>query len=524
MSQKPIGWENAELGAVLSIRNGYAFKTVDFKNEGIPLVKQSNLAGETVDLTKCAFLPNSFLTEYERFQLRKGDILVGMSGSIGKLCLFDKDVTALQNQRTGKVELHSKIDVSERYVWHFLKTIEKQLVEKGKGVAVANVSAADIEGLPFPLAPLPEQKRIADKLDATLARVDACRARLERVQPILKRFRLSVLAAATSGHLTADWREQQGYGHAGNDNKGLHGNTNASQLNQASPINANPSANAASKSREAASSDPRTESHQCSIGQSASSASILKTPLVIFQADQEPLVEGWYWEKLVTLAKLESGHTPRKSVPEYWENGTVPWISLQDIRAADGREITDTKYMPTQLGIDNSSSRLLPKGTVCFCRDISFGYVTMMGREMATTQHFANWVCHDALVPKYLMYAFMAGRDFLGMSSGQGTTVTTIYMPALKELRLATPPVAEQTEIVRRVETLFAFADRLEARLASATAAAERLTPSLLAKAFRGELVPQYPTDEPASELLNRLATQREAAGSKPKRSKKASA
>ncbi len=85
------------------------------------------------------------------------------------------------------------------------------------------------------------------------------------------------------------------------------------------------------------------------------------------------------------------------------------------------------------------------------------------------------------------------------------------------------PPIVEQYEIVKRIETLFAFADRLEARLASARAATERLTPALLAKAFRGELVPQDPNDEPASELLKRLAAQREAAP-KPARGKKTTA
>ncbi|MGL6047398.1 MAG: restriction endonuclease subunit S, partial [Vogesella sp.] len=84
------------------------------------------------------------------------------------------------------------------------------------GSAQPQITREGLRKIDVPLAPLPEQKRIADKLDATLARVDACRARLERVAPILKRFRLSVLAAATSGQLTADWREQQGHGHAGN--------------------------------------------------------------------------------------------------------------------------------------------------------------------------------------------------------------------------------------------------------------------------------------------------------------------
>jgi type I restriction enzyme S subunit len=70
------------------------------------------------------------------------------------------------------------------------------------------------------------------------------------------------------------------------------------------------------------------------------------------------------------------------------------------------------------------------------------------------------------------------------------------------------PPLPEQQEIVRRVEDLFAFADRIEARLAVAQKTVDRLTPSVLAKAFRGELVPQDPNDEPASSLLERLRSQ----------------
>ena len=80
----------------------------------------------------------------------------------------------------------------------------------------------------------------------------------------------------------------------------------------------------------------------------------------------------------------------------------------------------------------------------------------------------------------------------------------------------------EQAEIVRRVETLFNFADRLEARLRTVQAATERLTPALLAKAFRGELVPQDPNDEPAIELLRRL--QKESLPSGTRRARKGAA
>ncbi len=78
----------------------------------------------------------------------------------------------------------------------------------------------------------------------------------------------------------------------------------------------------------------------------------------------------------------------------------------------------------------------------------------------------------------------------------------------LNALPIAVPPKEEMNEIVRRVEDLFAFADRIEARLTVAQKTVDRLTPSVLAKAFRGELVPQDPSDEPASLLLERLTSQ----------------
>jgi len=91
----------------------------------------------------------------------------------------------------------------------------------------------------------------------------------------------------------------------------------------------------------------------------------------------------------------------------------------------------------------------------------------------------------------------------------RGVAVRGINIGDVRALQLPLPPRAEQAEIVRRVEALFAFADRFNDRLSQARAAANRLTPAVLAKAFRGELVPQDPTDEPAQDLLDRLRAAR---------------
>lgn len=320
------------------------------------------------------------------------------------------------------------------YLVYWYRSVARSIEQMGTGTTVKGIRLEALKGLKFALPPFAEQKVIADKLDTLLAQVENTKARLERIPTILKRFRQSVLAAAVSGRLTEEWR-------------------------------------------------------------GTPSSSFGQPPLTIGQ-DTEEAPNGWRWEKLIDLAILESGHTPRKSKPEYWEHGDIPWISLQDIRKAHGKVITNTKFMPNMEGINNSSARLLPAGTVCFSRDISVGYTTVMGREMATTQHFVNWVCGDKINNIYLMYSFMAAKNHLTIS-GQGSTVKTIYMPACKQFRILTPPLEEQTEIVRRVDQLFAHADRIEQQVNQALARVNNLTQSILAKAFRGEFTEQWRKDNP---------------------------
>ncbi len=101
-----------------------------------------------------------------------------------------------------------------------------------------------------------------------------------------------------------------------------------------------------------------------------------------------------------------------------------------------------------------------------------------------------------------------------------GSTMVNLNQKILLGLEIQIPSATEQHEIVRRVEALFGFADRLEARYHAARAQVERLTPALLAKAFRGELVPQDPNDEPAAVLLERIHAVREAAPAKSRQRK----
>lgn len=152
-------------------------------------------------------------------------------------------------------------------------------------------------------------------------------------------------------------------------------------------------------------------------------------------------------------ARLESGHTPSRSRPDWWENCTIPWFTLADvwqIREGGADVVYETKELVSELGLANSSARLLPKGTVMLSRTASVGFSAIMGVDMATTQDFANWVCGSDLKPEFLLLVFRAMKpDFQRLM--MGSTHNTIYMPDIQALRFALPPLNEQSTIVERV-------------------------------------------------------------------------
>ncbi len=191
---------------------------------------------------------------------------------------------------------------------------------------------------------------------------------------------------------------------------------------------------------------------------------------------------GCSWELLTDVARLATGHTPDRERSAYW-NGEIPWISLTDIRSLDGTEAKCTLQSVTPLGIENSSSVLLPRGTVCFSRTASVGFVTVMGREMATSQDFMNWVCGPKIDPTYLMWALIMSRPRL-LALSSGSTHRTIYMRVVEQFRVLLPPISLQREFARRVTAVEALKTAQRASLAELDA----LFASLQHRAFRGEL------------------------------------
>ena len=201
----PHNWTKCKFSDIADIRNGYAFSKNDFlkekngKNE-IPLIKQTQFDGDKVDLSKAYYLPAGFLAEYSDFQVKKGDVLIGMSGSIGKLCIYQHDFPALQNQRTGLIKTYTD-EIDNKFFWLFLQTVEAKLMSDSKGVGVQNISSNDIGDIELSLPPLPEQHRIVAKIDSLFSELDNGVMFLKTIKAQLAIYRQAVLQWAFEGKL-----------------------------------------------------------------------------------------------------------------------------------------------------------------------------------------------------------------------------------------------------------------------------------------------------------------------------------
>lgn len=204
-------------------------------------------------------------------------------------------------------------------------------------------------------------------------------------------------------------------------------------------------------------------------------------PISIGPASGNP-PDGWSWKQLADLARLESGHTPSRRHPEWW-GGEIPWLALPDIRELDGKVALATKEMTNELGIANSSARVLPKDTVALSRTASVGFVTIFGREMATSQDFVNWICGDELLPRFLMHALRASRDYL-VANASGAVHKTLYMPAVKDFHLCMPDKHTQQRIVDQLDEALAARESLLAAARIEREAIEALPAAILRDVF----------------------------------------
>lgn len=199
-----------------------------------------------------------------------------------------------------------------------------------------------------------------------------------------------------------------------------------------------------------------------------------------------------HWEaaNIRRFATMKTGHTPSRSVPEYWDDCTIPWFTLADVwQLRDGTRIyiEETAEKISELGLANSAAELLPAGTVIFSRTASIGFSGIMPCPMATTQDFWNWICGPKLRPEYLLFLFRAmTQKFAEITNG--STHKTIYQPIAAGLEICVPPLAEQDAISAKLKTAMSSIDLVRAKVADSVDRLSEYRSALITAAVTGQI------------------------------------
>jgi len=196
--------------------------------------------------------------------------------------------------------------------------------------------------------------------------------------------------------------------------------------------------------------------------------------------------KDWEWRRLKDIADLKAGGTPSRRVREYWENGTIPWVKISDIPDSGVVERTEEKI--TELGLRNSSAKLLPPGTILFTIFATISKVGILKIPAATNQAIVGIISRVTINKSYLFYSLKYfGQELV--YQGRGGVQDNINMRMLSKLKIPLPPLEEQKRIASYFDSLHVHAQKLVKLYEEREKELEKLFPSILDRAFRGKLI-----------------------------------
>jgi type I restriction enzyme S subunit len=457
---------------------------------------------KTTAIQAGAFLPQhnktlpKHLTPRPQTEVKSGDILITCAGPrvrCGVACLVRH--TRPRLMMSGKMYRfrvspdHFDARFLEAYLLTSRAAAAVDKMKTGGSDSGLNLTHDRFRPLPVPVAPLKEQRRIMDSIDELFSDLDAGIATLERVQTKLKIYRASVLKAAVDGALTTNWRRK----HPATEPASVlltrilaerRRRWEKAQLQKFKDADKEPPKDWKSKYKEPVAPD----------------ASKLKI-----------LPHGWCWTVAEAIGDIQLGRqrSPKNISNKY----PTKYLRAANIteQGIDISDVLDMEFTPKEL-----SRYQLKVGDILLSE--ASGSPKQVGkpaicREEHTSYCFQNTVIRHQpviLLSEFLLTiykSFYATGVFSKMSAGVG--INHLSADKFSKLMIPLAPITEQEVIVEAVEDQLSVIEHLEADLEAKLKSAQALRQSILRHAFTGQLVPQNPKDEPAAELLKRIAAQR---------------
>ncbi|MEH1978844.1 MAG: restriction endonuclease subunit S [Nostoc sp.] len=481
LTELPEGWEWVQADNLCQIISGYAFKSTDFCDEGVPAIKIANISYGTFLYKQQEYLPKDFLDKYSEFQVIPKTLLIALTRPITnntvKACLYPEYAPiGLLNQRVALIKPY-KI-YSQKLLLFFSKSdfFRNQVNTNLSETLQPNLSPQSLKQFLIPLPPLNEQKRIVTKIEELNDRTQKAKKALDSIPQLCDRFRQSVLAAAFRGDLTADWREQ------------------------------NPDVEPASMLLQRI----RAKNKQTHKRKSNATPSS-----IVLEMDKiTPIPNTWQWVsfgELITSIRSGSTAVPQDEVSSY------PILRSSSVRSCSV-DLTDIRYL-TKSENENEDN-FLNDGDLLFTRlSGSIEYVAncALVRDLANRRiQYPDRLFRAKLIDREfstyseLWFATPLLRSLITDHAKSTAGHQRISMTAITEAPIPLPPLVEQQKIVEIVRSFLELITNVEQQYQQAKGKLNQLNQSILAKAFMGELVPQDPDDEPASVLLERIRAERE--------------
>lgn len=207
-----------------------------------------------------------------------------------------------------------------------------------------------------------------------------------------------------------------------------------------------------------------------------------------------PLPEGWIWVRLGRLTDVVGGGTPSTSHPEYYENADIPWLSPSDLSDYHSMYISYGQKNISRIGLEHSSARMLPKGTVCLSSRAPIGYVVITANELATNQGFKSFLPSPFIDPQYLYWYLKGNKDMLE-SMASGTTFLELSGSKAAQIKIPLPPLQVQNKISNFLNKEFQRLDEAKAQVQIVIDSSEKRKQAILHKAFTGELTEKWRKD-----------------------------
>lgn len=515
MSELPEGWALATLGEVITPGGlfdgpfGSSLKTEDYTDHGVRVIRLENVANLRFIADKHAYISHEKYAQLLRHTVGEGDIIFGsFVESSTRVCMLPK----LETPAIAKADCFTIRAAQATVLPQFLlfqlgsDRIRRQFQQDIHGATRPRVSLRDIRDCIIALPPLAEQKRIVAKIDELTAQSRRAKEELDAIPALLDQLRQSILAAAFRGDLTADWRAQ------------------------------NPDVEPAEQLLERI----RAERREVWLAsQTQKMAEKGKSPLreTLLEKYREPeILDGedvpasWAVACTELVGDVLLGR--RRAGEEYVDGkegrSLYPYLRVANVKE-DRLVFDDVLEMP----FNDQELRLyrLQPGDII----LSEGQSPELVGQSAIFEGGWDDLCIQATVHRFRAYSFATTSAFAQLvflhhlhsgrfqrAASLTTNIAHLTSERLRPIPFPVPPRAEQELIVERVRAVLNRIRSLRALHAESQAQLATLNQSILAKAFRGELVPQDPTDEPASVLLERIRAARASATptAKPKRTR----